>query len=103
MNASAPIPPQDSNPRPAHGVLEYKPENYLVWAILATICCCLPTGIAAIVYAAQVDSKWNGGDHAGAVEASEKAKMWSLISLVAGIVVTGLYFGLGFSAGLADL
>lgn len=30
-------------------------QNYLVFAILATILCCLPAGIPAIVYAAQVN------------------------------------------------
>jgi len=35
--------------------------NYLVQAILCTICCCLPFGIVAIVYAAQVNGKVAGG------------------------------------------
>ncbi len=30
--------------------------NYLVFAILTTVFCCLPTGIPAIVYAAQVNA-----------------------------------------------
>lgn len=63
-----------------------KPENYLVWSILATLCCCVPTGIAAIVYAAQVDSKWATGDYAGATKASENAKLWSIVSLILGIL-----------------
>lgn len=81
-------------PQPALVVASDKPDNYLVWAILATICCCLPTGIAAIVFAAQVDSKWAGGDYDGAREASEKAKLWSWISLGAGIVFGVFYFAL---------
>lgn len=32
-----------------------KIENYLVPAILVTLCCCVPAGIVAIVYAAQVN------------------------------------------------
>src|ERR1043166_271348 len=36
--------------------------NYLVPAILCTLCCCLPGGIAAIIYAAQVNSKKAAGD-----------------------------------------
>ena len=35
--------------------------NYLVFAILATVFCCLPTGIPAIVYAAQVNGKLQAG------------------------------------------
>lgn len=77
-----------------------KPDNYLVWAILATLCCCVPTGIAAIVFAAQVDGKWATGDYAGARDSSEKAKLWSLISLGLGLAVGVVYFGLGFLGGL---
>ena len=73
-----------------------------MWAILATLCCCVPTGIAAIVFAAQVDGKWASGDYAGAQESSEKAKLWSIVSLVLGLVVGILYVGLGFvSEGVA--
>jgi hypothetical protein len=65
--------------------------NYLVFAILATVLCCLPTGIAAIVYAAQVNGKLAAGDIAGAQQASKNAKMWSLISAGAGLLVGVLY------------
>ncbi len=71
-------------------------ENYLVWAILSTICCCLPFGIPAIVFAAQVNSKLATGDVTGAREASQKAKMWCWIAfgagLLAGIIGTILQF-----------
>jgi hypothetical protein len=49
--------------------------NYLVFAILVTVFCCLPTGIAAIIYAAQVNTKLQAGDIAGAQQASKNAKM----------------------------
>ena len=77
-------------------------SNYLVWAILSTLCCCLPTGIVAIVYAAQVDSKLAGGDYHGAVEASNNAKMWSWISFGASIAVGALYFMLIVAGGFTD-
>jgi ABC-type sulfate transport system permease component len=67
------------------------PPNYLVWAILATIFCCLPLGIPAIVFASQVNSKWQTGDFSGAQEASRKAKQFSLWSTIAGVVVGVLY------------
>ncbi len=47
----------------------------------------LPTGIAAIVFASQVSSKLAAGDVAGATEASNKAKMWKIISAVIGVLV----------------
>ncbi len=47
--------------------------NHLVWAILATLFCCLPGGIVSIVYAAQVNGKIAAGDIAGARDSSDKA------------------------------
>ena len=65
-----------------------KPDNYLVWAILSTVLCCLPVGIASIVFAAQVDSKWSSGDYQGALESSEKAKKFAILS--AGLAAAGM-------------
>ncbi len=65
--------------------------NNLVWAILATLFCCLPGGIVSIVYAAQVNGKLAAGDIAGAQDSSEKAKKWAIYSAIAGIVVAILY------------
>lgn len=65
--------------------------NNLVFAILVTVLCCLPTGIAAIVYAAQVNGKLAAGDIAGAQQASKNAKMWCWISLGAGLLVCVFY------------
>lgn len=69
--------------------------NYLVQAILATLFCCLPLGIVAIVYAAQVNSKLQAGDYEGAVTASEQAKKFCWWSVYAAIAVTVLYFLIG--------
>jgi hypothetical protein len=77
-----------NDPQPVYVVAV---PNHLVMAILSTLCCCLPTGIVAIVYAAQVNSKLAGGDHAGAVAASENAKKWSYITIGIGVVLTALY------------
>jgi hypothetical protein len=67
--------------------------NYLVWSVISAVAgflfCCLlglPAGIAAIVFSNQVKSKLQAGDYAGAVEASNKARMWNIIaSIVAGL------------------
>jgi hypothetical protein len=61
--------------------------NYLVFAVLTTVLCCLPTGIAAIIYAAQVNTKLQLGDIAGAQAASNNAKMWCWISFGLGLVM----------------
>ena len=59
-------------------------NNYLVQAVLTSFCCCMPVGVVAIIYAAQVNSKLHAGDTAGAQAASKNAKMWCWIALGAG-------------------
>ena len=77
------------------------PDNYLVWAILVTIFCCLPFGIVSIVKASQVSSLYNQGDYQGAVAASESAKKWVIWSVIAaaigGVLYILLYAILGVS------
>ena len=73
--------------------------NYLVFAIISTVLCCLPTGIAAIVYAAQVNGKLQAGDIAGAQLASKNAKMWCWVSVGLGLGV-GVIYGLLIAAGI---
>jgi len=89
---------------PLHGSGPHQPRehvpNHLVWAILATVFCCLPTGIAAIVYAAQVNGKLEAGNVQGAREASDNARMWSWISFGIGLVFGLGYFLLVVAAGL---
>lgn len=72
-----------------------KPNNYLVWAILGTIFCCLPFGIVSIVYASKVDGLWLTGNYFAATEAARKAKTWFWwsfgIGLTANIIVLIYY------------
>jgi len=49
--------------------------------------------IFGIVFAAQVDSKWNTGDTAGAISAATNAKKFTLIGLALGLVGNLLIFG----------
>lgn len=70
---------------------EPKPKNWLVESILATIFCCLPFGVAGIVYAAQVNSKYQSGDYAGALQASKEAGKWTKIAFWVGIAVCVAY------------
>jgi Tfp pilus assembly protein PilE len=72
-------------------------KSHLVWAILATIFCCLPLGIVAIVNAAQVNKFKAEGDLAKAYKSSRNARMWSLISLV------GIFFYVSMAGVLAAI
>ena len=65
--------------------------NYLVHAIVVTVLCCLPFGIVAIVYAAQVNGRLAAGDYNGAVEASRKARTWCWVSFGVGIASALVY------------
>lgn len=99
--APAPVTPL---PAPRPGGDAGKPANSLVWAILATLLCCLPTGIVAIVYAAQVDSKWNSGDRFGAETAAKNAKTWCWVSLGVGLLVNvgfGIVYAIMVSQAIA--
>ena len=73
--------------------------NYLVFAILTTVFCCLPTGIPAIIYAAQVNGKLLAGDYAGAQAASNNAKIWCWVSFGIGLCGT-LFWILIFGASM---
>ncbi len=78
------------------------PPNYLVFAILTTIFCCWPLGIPAIVFSCQVNGKHESGDREGALQASKKAKLFSILSLCGGLLIGLIWFilmGLGFLSG----
>lgn len=76
-----PTPPAGPG-RPAQSI-----PTYLLPAVLVTLFCFLPTGIAAIVFANQVTSKLQAGDIGGAQKASRNARLWVIISVVAGLLV----------------
>ena len=71
-------------------------SNYLVQAILVTIFCCLPFGIVAIVFSAQVNGKLQAGDINGAMESSRKAKMWSWLGFGIGLGLQLISIGVWF-------
>lgn len=77
--------PQPQTIEPAQEQQKPCPPNYLVWAILSTLCCCQPLGIVAIIFAANVNSKYNRGDYEGAVKNSERAALWVILSFVIGL------------------
>lgn len=62
------------------------PPTNLVWAIISTILCCLPTGIVAIIYATKVSSRYQMGDIEGAKRASETGAWWCIVTIILGIL-----------------
>lgn len=79
------------------------PPNYLVFAILVTIFCCQILGIVSIVFAAQVNSKWNAGDYDGALNSSKNAKLWAWIGFASGFAVILIVMLLSFFGIIAGL
>ena len=86
-----------STPVPSHV------PNYLAQAILVTIFCCIPFGIVAIAYAAQVNGKLETGDYAGALRTSNSAKTWCWVSLWVGLGTILLGGVCGLAMGAAGL
>lgn len=74
-----------------NNLTNHKPDNYLVWAILSTLLCCMTFGIVAIVKATQVDTFWAQGNQAEAIEAANAAKKWTIVSAVSGVAVWFIY------------
>jgi hypothetical protein len=74
-------------------------KDYLVQSILVTIFCCLPFGIAAIVYAVETRTKRDLGDIEGALLASKKARMWCWWSF-GSIFVIGILWILVIAVGI---
>lgn len=68
-----------------------KPDNYLVWSILATLFCCPIPGVIGIVYAAQVDSRYYARDYDGAQAAAKSAKTWTLVAFGLGLAWLLIY------------
>ena len=87
---------------PAGGPPEVIP-NYLWQAIVCTVCCCIPLGIPAIVYAAQVNTKVVQGDLAGARLASKNAKMWCWIALGVGLASTAVWVAFSLISTLSHM
>jgi hypothetical protein len=67
-------------------VTEPCPPTNLVWAIIATVLCCIPAGIVAIYYALKVTNKYREGDIEGAKRASETGAWWCIAAIILGII-----------------
>jgi len=67
---------------------KHEAPDHLVMAILATICCCLPLGIVAIVKASECKAQRSAGNRDLAVKNSRAARKWGLWSIGIGTVFT---------------
>lgn len=60
----------------------------IVAAVVGFLTCCIGAifGIIGIVFASQVNSKWQQGDVAGAADAARKARTFSMIGIVLAVI-----------------
>ncbi len=63
-----------------------KPNTWLWQSIVITLCCSPLFGIIALVNAVQVSSSYSAGNYEKAERASKRARLWTLVGLIAGII-----------------
>ncbi len=79
------------------------PDTHLTKAILITIFCCLPFGIASIIHASRVSSSYILGNYEYAMEQSKKANMWANIGIIVGVLYYLIYMGIMMVTVLSEL
>ena len=75
----------------------------LILSIVATIFCCLPLGIVAIVFAAIGMSREGSGDLAGAESAARTSKICYWVAIGIGLAGVALYVLFFFLLGVGSL
>lgn len=72
--------------------------------MISTVCCCLPLGVVAIFFAAQVSTKYYARDFEGAKKASERAELWIILAIALGVAFNILYMPLSLlSSSLLEI
>lgn len=79
--------------RPMGGGQDMTPV--LVKAIISTLCCCLPAGIVAIVFASQAMSNAHR-DPMAAEKQRQTSNTWANVSIVIGLIIT-IYYAVTFA------
>ncbi len=98
LSATPPPPPHAQRP-----AKEGEPTNYLAYSIIATLLCCLPTGIVSIIYANKANSLWANGSYEEAIDAKNKARTWLFVTIGLGILSYIIGFFFGFIAAIAGI
>lgn len=91
-----------TQPGQAGQVVAVNIPNYLAQSIIASVLCCLPFGIVGIIHAAKVNDLIAQGRIDEARDASNKAKLWTNISVIVGLVGGLAYVGLAILGGAME-
>ncbi|MFI0431598.1 MAG: CD225/dispanin family protein [Candidatus Nanopelagicales bacterium] len=78
------------------------PNSWLVPAVLTTLCCFPLTGVVAIYFAAQVRVMWDHDDPAGALRASRRARLWTLLGFGVFLLLVVLSLATGSMFSVVD-
>lgn len=70
---------------------ELPPKSWLTRAVFVALFCCLPFGVAGIIYAVRSEACFKTGDIEGAKKASKQASQWTITGLVMGIILALIY------------
>ena len=71
------------------GTPECPPTN-LVWAIITTLCCCMPLGVLGIVFATLTKKHYKQGDYLKAEKYSEYGAWAIIAAIIIGLITTPL-------------
>ncbi|XP_074661432.1 proline-rich transmembrane protein 1-like [Tubulanus polymorphus] len=63
------------------------PNDYMIFTIVSAVFCFFPTGLIAIMKAAEVTRLWSIGNSYGALLASKQALLWSKITYTLGVTL----------------
>lgn len=85
---------------PAYSLEPSVIPDYLPWSIAATLLCCLPFGIVAIIYSVQANSARTAGNFETARKQSQIARKWLIAAVATGLLLVIIYFIIGFAGAL---
>jgi hypothetical protein len=66
-------------------------ENFKIWSVINTLCCCLCLGLVACHYSFETENYKVRGDFQSALRASKNARMFNIIATVIGLILTTYY------------
>lgn len=73
-------------------------RSHLAFAVISTVCLCLPLGVAAIVFAVKTSALLTEGQRERALKSSKTAYTLCIVSSIAAFL--GLVFAVAFNYGV---
>ncbi|XP_040278303.1 dispanin subfamily A member 2b-like [Bufo bufo] len=80
------------------GPVSYQPpqKDYLIWSIVNLICCCLPLGLAALIFSIKTRDATQQNDSFLAAKHSRTARSLNIAATVIGIIITIVFLVIYF-------